>query len=137
MIEMILGWLGIGGIAASLIVAVLFFTGYLPQVVVKMITGAVEAVLSGIAWFFEKIVFGGTQRIFSNWQSAGAFFFFLLVAGTIGDKYDPYRSVVEWQPASRAEAAATPRYGSSKKAKSKTQTKTATPVDYVRRSLGL
>jgi len=88
----ILAYFGIGGTVALVLGMV-----FMPQLTVRIITGAGE-VLAGLASKAALKFFAGCERIFGTNSSAFALLIFMLAAGVIGDKYDPYRALMRWEP---------------------------------------
>lgn len=88
----ILAYFGIGGTVALVLGMV-----FMPQLTVRIITGAGE-VIAGLASKAALKFFAGCERIFGTNSSAFALLIFMLTAGVIGDKFDPYRAVLAWEP---------------------------------------
>jgi hypothetical protein len=102
----ILAFFGIGGVGAFLLGMALKFglggalLGWVPGIVVKALTAFVELVFRILSWFIETVV-SGTESIFSGddgWKKGFAVLVFVLMAGYVGDKYDPWHSAMSMRP---------------------------------------
>lgn len=92
---------GVGGVvAAGALLA--------PVLTVKIATGVLEAALTALSWFASALARGITY-IAAKWYAVLTLIFFVLMAGYIGDRYDPVRNEIpQWAqraPPQRAQKA--------------------------------
>lgn len=102
----VFAFFGIGGLGAFALGLLIKFglgswlVGWLPSIVVRWLTAFVELVFRVVSWFAETVL-DGTQKIFAGddgWKKGFALFVLMLAAGVIGDKYDPWHSLMDLRP---------------------------------------
>lgn len=136
MIGDILSWLGIGGSLTFIVGLAASFgllSTFLPGIVVNALAAFAETVLRAVTWC-ARTFFEGLEGICQHWTRVFTLLACILIAGWVGDKYDPWRNLVD-KPKPQASAPPsklTPRQGTAQRQSHPVQN----TFDYICKSMG-